>query len=259
MTFELSAPAARRIAVREIAPAEVPGHSFRIVADAAATGGAYSVTEAISPAGAGVPFHVHDRSVECFYVLDGRYRLTVGGEHHEAGPGDFLLVPRGAPHGFDVLEGEARALVLFAPAGFEEVFRRMPGIFGTPGEPGPLWDQANRAADTRLLDGPGPGPAAVTRAALGPGAGTAPLADPSATESGFDIALRRDTHPGVPWSPGGSLTAVYVLSGRYRIELPGQTLNAGAGDYIALPRATASSRLVALAPDSRALLLSLAD
>ena len=126
MSFDLSAPGAHLLAARDVGAAEVPGHSFRVVADGVGTGGAYSLTEATSPAGAGVPFHVHDRAVECFYVLDGRYRLTVSGAEHEAGPGDFLLIPRGAPHGFEVLEGEARALVLFAPAGFEQVFRRMP-------------------------------------------------------------------------------------------------------------------------------------
>ena len=259
MTFDLSAPDARRIAARDVAPAEIPGHRFHIVADAAATGGAYSVTEAASPAGAAVPFHVHDRAVESFYVLDGRYRLTVSGEDHEVGPGGFLLVPRGASHGFEVLEGAARAVVLFAPAGFEEVFRRMPEIFGTPGEPGPLWEEANRAADTRLLDGPGPGPAAVTSAALAPAAATAPLAGPRSTETGLGIALRYDTRAGAAWSPDGTLTAVCVLSGRYRVELPDQTLHADAGDYLSLPRKTASPRIVALVPGSRALLLSLTD
>jgi quercetin dioxygenase-like cupin family protein len=231
------------------------------VAEGSGTGGAYSLTEATSPAGAAVPFHVHDRAVECFYVLDGRYRLSVSGREHEAGPGDFLLVPRGAAHGFEVLEGEARALVLFAPAGFEEVFRRMPEIFGTPGDPGPLWEQANLAAHTRLLDGPGPGPAAVTRTAVAPLAGTARLAGPDATGTGLDITIRHDPRAGAVWSPAGSVTALCVLSGRYRFELPDQTLTAGAGDYISLPprAGTVPPQVLSLAPDSRALLLSLAD
>jgi len=259
MTFDLRASAARLIAARDVVAAEAPGHSFRVVADGSGTGGAYSLTEATSPAGAGVPFHAHDSAVECFYVLDGRYRLTVSGARHEAGPGDFLLIPRGAPHGFEVLEGEARALVLFAPAGFEEVFRRMPEIFGTPGEPGPVWEQANRRAETRLLDGPGPGPAALARAAVAPSAGITGLAGPDATATGLDIGVRHDPHTGAAWSPGRTVTAVCVLRGRYRLELPDQTLTAGAGDYVCLPRETVPPRVVALAPDSRALVLSLTD
>ena len=258
MTFHPSAPGVRLIAALDVEAAEAPGHSFRVVADGAGTGGAYSLTEATSPAGAGVPFHAHDRAVECFYVLDGRYRLTVSGTRHEAGPGDFVLVPRGAPHGFEVLEGEARALVLFAPAGFEEVFRRMPEIFGTPGEPGPVWEEANRAADTRLLDGPGPGPAALVRGVGTASGGTSRLAGPNATVTGLDIAVRYDPNSGAAWSPDGSATAVCVLAGRYLLVLPGQTLTAGPGDYVCLPRGAVPPWIVALAPDSRALVLSLA-
>jgi quercetin dioxygenase-like cupin family protein len=257
MSFDLSAQGTRLIAARDVDPARAPGHSFRVVADGAVTGGAYSLTEATSPAGAGVPFHAHDRAVECFYVLDGRYRLTVSGAEHEAGPGDFLLIPRGAPHGFKVLEGEARALVLFAPAGFEEVFRRMPEIFGTPGEPGPVWEQANRNAGTRLLGGRGYGPAALVRGAVTPAAGISRLAGSNATATGLDITLRHDPGAGAAWSAEPTVATVCVLAGRYRLELPDQTLTAEAGDYIFLPRAAVPPRVAALAPDSRALLLSM--
>lgn len=125
------------VAARDVTPAVVPGHSFRIVARGADTSGAYSVTEATSPLGAGVPVHAHDGTVECFYVLGGRYRFTVSGRTDEVGAGGFALIPRGASHRFEVADGEARAVVLFVPAGFEEVFRRMPAIFGTPASPAP--------------------------------------------------------------------------------------------------------------------------
>src|ERR1700722_16664740 len=87
VTFDPSAPGPQLVAPRDVdpAPAPAPGHCFRVVADGAGTGGAYILTEATSPAGAGVPFHAHDHAVECFYVLDGRYRLTVSGAEHEAG------------------------------------------------------------------------------------------------------------------------------------------------------------------------------
>ena len=156
MTFESTAPAMWVAAARDIPPVAVPDHSFRIVADAASTGGAYSLTEATSPGGAGVPPHAHDNAVECFYVLNGTYRLTVSGATHETGPGGFVLVPRGAPHQFEVLsEDGGRAVVVFAPAGFESVFRWMPSVFGVPGEPGPIWSWFNAQHGTRLLDAPG--------------------------------------------------------------------------------------------------------
>ena len=263
MSFDLSAPSGHLVAARDTEPAAVPGHSFRIVADAAGTGGAFSLTEAVSPAGAAVGWHAHDAAVECFYVLEGVYRMNVGGAVHEAGPGDFTLIPRSSPHGFEVVEGEARAVVLFAPAGFETVFRRMPEIFGTPGEPGgPVWDAANRQAATRLLDGPGPGPAALVRPAAAASDAKTTLAETSATGTGLDIALRKDAQAFSAWTPGPDTAAVCVLRGRYRFELPELTLTAGEGEYLALPgdaTAAATVRAVALTPDSRALVLSLVD
>ena len=255
---ELSGPAGWLVATRDVEPAVVPGHSFRVVADGSLTAGAFSLTEAESPKGAGVPPHAHDRSVECFYVLDGAYRLTVSGASHEAGPGGFVLVPRGAPHQFEVVEGPARALVLFAPAGFEEVFRQMPAIFGSPGEPGPVWARANTRAATRLLDGPGPGPDALVRSPGGRQAAPVTLADRAATGTGLRITLRDGDPLGARWAPGPSATAVYVLAGRYRFDLPGASTVVSADEYLALPLET-PARALALSADSRALVLHLGD
>ncbi|MHA6763783.1 cupin domain-containing protein [Streptacidiphilus sp. PAMC 29251] len=285
---DLPGAGGRVVAARDLRPAVVPGHSFRVLADAAGadgalgTGGAFSLTEAESPKGAGVPPHAHDGSVECFYVQDGAYRLTVSGTSHELGPGGFLLVPRGASHQFEVLEGQAAALVLFAPAGFEEVFRQMPEVFGTPGEPGPLWGEVNARADTRLLhsdvhDDAGAGPAALVRPG-GAADAAAPrsltLADSAATGTELRIRLRDGDSAGIEWTPGASATAVYVLAGRYRFDLPGGELEVGAGEYLALPGvagaggvagaagapgATGVTRARALVAGSRALLLHLGD
>ena len=257
MTFGLPEASGHVIAARDISPAEVPGHAFRILADGAGTGGAFSLTEAQSPKGATVGCHAHDEAVECFYVLDGTYRLTVSDASYELGPGGFLLVPRGAPHHFEVLDGQARALVLFAPAGFEEVFRRMPGIFGTPGEPGPLWAEVNERARTRLLDGSAPGPAALVHPGDGPAAdAAATLADTTATRTALRILLRDDDSAGASWAAAPSTTAVYVLAGRYRFDLPGAQLAVEEGEYLTLTRPS-EARALALTDGSRALVLSL--
>jgi quercetin dioxygenase-like cupin family protein len=191
--------------------------------------------------------------------------MNVGGAVHEAGPGDFTLIPRSSPHGFEVVEGEARAVVLFAPAGFETVFRRMPEIFGTPGEPG------GPGVGTSQPAGPSPacstGRGRVPRPSLAalPGALDAKisrLADANATGTGLDIALRKDAQAFSAWTPGPDTAAVCVLRGRYRFELPELTLTAGEGEYLALPSAATAAttaRAVALTPDSRALVLRLVD
>ncbi|MFD5075108.1 cupin domain-containing protein [Streptomyces sp. NPDC058371] len=260
MTFGPPEASGRVIAARDIDPVTVPGHAFRILTDGSGTGGAFSLTEAESPKGAMVGCHAHDETVECFYVLDGRYRLTVSGDTHELCAGGFLLVPRGAPHRFEVTEGPARALVLFAPAGFEEVFRRMPEIFGTPGEPGPLWEHVNSQARTRLLGSTGPGPAALvragTRAGSGPPGAPLTLADSTATRTSLRILLRDGDSAGATWTPGPSATAVYVLAGRYRFDLPEAGPTVGEGEYLALTP-TPDARAVALTDGGRTLVLEL--
>jgi len=231
----------RVVASRDLTPAEVPGHSFRIIADARNTDGAYSLTEAISPVGAMVPPHAHDNAIECFYVMSGTYRMTVSGQVHEAEPGGFVLVPRGSPHTFEVVGAEpARAAVLFAPAGFESVFRAMPEIFGIPGEPGPLWKAINAQYDTRLL-GPGDDigrPVVVAS----PGSG-GQLAGPPETETALSIGLRQDPDPGRLWTvePG---TAVWIMDGRYRFDVPECSYAVRAGEFIELKQGARARALV---------------
>jgi len=244
----------RVIAARDIPPAQVPGHSFRIVADGASTGGAFSLTEATSPAGATVGPHAHDTAVECFYVAEGSYLITVSGTKHEITPGGFALVPRGAPHQFEVTGDQAgRAVVMFAPAGFESVFGKMPEIFGTPGEPGPLWQRLNEDFATRLLPESHStrGPAALVSPG---GCDTTVLAGPAATSTGLTIGLRSDPRPGSAWILPSPVSAVWIVSGGYRFEAPAGAAEAGEGEYLWLHEA-APRRATSLRPDSQALYL----
>jgi len=236
MTFQAGRITAGRAAwfvasTADVTPAELPGHSFRILADGGRTGGAFSLTEATSPRGATVGWHAHDASVECFYVVEGRYRVTVSGVGRHLGPGDFALVPRAAPHGFEVVEGDARAVVLFAPAGFEEVFRKMPEIFGTPGEPGPIFEAANRAVATRLLENCGPGPAALVRPANS--SAETVLAEPLDTRAQLRVVLRRDDAAGDPWRFEPLTTTLYTVSGGYQVDLPGRSVTLRPGQLLA--------------------------
>jgi quercetin dioxygenase-like cupin family protein len=237
----------RVVSAASVAEAAVPGHAFRVLADAGSTGGRYSLTEAASPVGAGVPPHIHRSAVECFYVLDGAYRLTVSGQAHEAGPGGFLLVPQGAAHQFEVTGGPlARALVIFSPAGFEQCFRAMPEIFGTPGEPGPLWERANRDQDTTLLAPGTPhpaGPAAVTAAAGQPGS-VALLAGPAQTPAGLAVIVRRLPRGHAWLADQGS--AAWVLTGALRVEGAAGDVTARTGQLVTLGCAALPTRVVAL-------------
>lgn len=74
-------------------------------------GGALSILEETIPAGVGPPLHIHHVEDEHFLVLEGRIRFRCDGAELEAGPGDGVLIPAGAPHSFQGLAPTSRALV----------------------------------------------------------------------------------------------------------------------------------------------------
>ena len=46
-----------------------------------------------------VPLHKHLRHTETIYILDGTGLMRLGDEEFVVGPGDFIKVPEGTPHG----------------------------------------------------------------------------------------------------------------------------------------------------------------
>jgi len=104
------------------------GSVMAFKAVAAQTGGDFSLMERTLPPGGRKPSaHRHVNCSEAFFVLDGPIAFTLDGRDLTGGPGDFLLVPRGAAHTFGNAGTEtARLLVLHAPAMdayFEELHR----------------------------------------------------------------------------------------------------------------------------------------
>ena len=94
------------------------GSVMAFKAVAADTGNDFSLMERTLPPHGRRPLpHRHATCSEAFYVLDGTVTFTIDEAELHGGPGDFLLVPRGAAHTFGNASGEAaRLLVLHAPA-----------------------------------------------------------------------------------------------------------------------------------------------
>lgn len=101
----------------------------------AALGSSNSIFEVVVPAGFDVGAHVHTRSQEFFYVLEGELDLLAfepaqrtqdgwhdwkspGGDHVvRAGKGSCMFVPAGIPHAFrNVTDEPARMLFLSFPS-----------------------------------------------------------------------------------------------------------------------------------------------
>ena len=98
------------------------GSTYTTKTDGDDTAGAYSLVEE-DFWGDSTPLHAHTSAEEAFYVLSGRAAVWLDGAETQAGPGSFLVVPRGAPHALKRLSDEpVRMLTLVSPAGLQRFF-----------------------------------------------------------------------------------------------------------------------------------------
>jgi quercetin 2,3-dioxygenase len=88
----------------------------------AESGGALGMTVTEGPRGEALPLHVHRATYEGIYCLEGRMRVTAGGEEHLLTRGDFVSIPPGIEHTC-ALEGHlTRYVSMYGPAGPERFF-----------------------------------------------------------------------------------------------------------------------------------------
>lgn len=96
--------------------------------------------------GSGPPRHVHAEHDELWYVLEGRFTFALGTREFQAGPGEFVVGPRGVPHTFRAETARSRLLTIHTPGGFERFFVRagmpatalVPPPAAEPGSPSEL-------------------------------------------------------------------------------------------------------------------------
>jgi quercetin dioxygenase-like cupin family protein len=93
-----------------------------LAAGEATTGRSFSLTEFAGDAGPWTVPHLHRHMEESFFVLDGTFTFGVGEDEIEAGPGTYVLVPRGTRHVLAAGAGGGRCLVLMVPGGQEDMF-----------------------------------------------------------------------------------------------------------------------------------------
>lgn len=90
------------------------------------TDGRYALADVVIPkAGGEPPPHTHTREDESYYILEGEFTFHVGGRSVEAGPGDYVWLPRGIEHGFELHAERGRALITMTPADAEGFFKRL--------------------------------------------------------------------------------------------------------------------------------------
>lgn len=93
-------------------------HTFKVGGDD--TNGAFTVAELTAGPELGPPPHIHHKSDESFYILEGTFDFSLAGRAFSAGAGAFVYLPKGVVHTHRAGGGvSARALVLQSPAGVE--------------------------------------------------------------------------------------------------------------------------------------------
>ena len=112
-----------------------------LAAGEATTNRAFTLAEFSGGKGPWTVPHIHRAMEESFFVLDGEFTFAVGEEKIPAGPGTYVLVPRGTRHGFTAGTGGGRFLVLMVPGGLEEMFFELGDL-----PPDSITDPAVRAA-----------------------------------------------------------------------------------------------------------------
>jgi quercetin dioxygenase-like cupin family protein len=89
------------------------------------------------PPGSNVPPpHSHTNNEEIVYVLEGRFRYSVGSDARDLGPGETMRTPKGSVHGFsNPFEGVARALITMAPDIGPKYFEEVASVVNAGGPP----------------------------------------------------------------------------------------------------------------------------
>lgn len=113
----------------------IPGALFHFLAGGQQTNNSFSLIYIEVYKGNEPPAHTHQREDESYYILEGAIRFWIGDKVIDAKAGDFVHLPKGIPHKFEVRSDYVRELMWISPSGLEKWF----------------WDNSVPAADMRPL------------------------------------------------------------------------------------------------------------
>jgi quercetin dioxygenase-like cupin family protein len=99
-----------------------------LAAGEATTSRAFTLAEFTGGQGSWTVPHIHRETQESFFVLDGTFTFAVGEQEIAAGPGSYVLVPRGTRHEITAGAEGGRLLTLMVPGGLEEMFIELAGL-----------------------------------------------------------------------------------------------------------------------------------
>jgi len=142
-------PQATIIKPEQALPIKPFGLDMKVLLTTEATGGAISVIVGRHKPGEGPPDHVHFTQEEVFFILEGTYELTVGGQTATAGPGTIVFIPRSVVHRFKNV-GDTTACMLdwSLPGGQDRYFKAISDLAADDGFTSEKATEINRKFDT---------------------------------------------------------------------------------------------------------------
>jgi len=126
------------------------GTTVEVLVDSRDTDGAWSLISFTAPGlfrGSGA--HHHEQTTETFYVLSGRLRFRLNGEHREYGAGSVVVVPPGLVHAVsNPYDEPVRVLIHCTPGGFEGYYREVADLAARA----PTWPPIDLSALSHLAE-----------------------------------------------------------------------------------------------------------
>ena len=112
-----------------------PDEHFVWKATGATTNDVLDICELTALPHAGPPTHIHWRTDECFYILEGTFMIEAGDRRIIAPAGAFVFVPRGMAHAWHNISTEpGRMLLTFTPGGAKRYFEDLAPLLDGPVE-----------------------------------------------------------------------------------------------------------------------------
>jgi len=129
------------------------GTTYKVLSKSV-NGSAAIVEHSLEAKSIGAPMHKHTHEDEISYVLEGRLSVIQNGKVETAGPGQYIVKPRGIFHTFwNAGEERIRFVEVITPGNFESYFAEI-APFLLPGQPPELYKLRETAVKYGLIVDP---------------------------------------------------------------------------------------------------------
>ena len=128
------------------------GLDVKVLLSTEATGGAISVLMGRIKPGEGPGDHVHFNQEEIFFIVEGTFELTVGGQTSTAGPGTIVFIPRNVVHRFKNVGNTTGCMLDWTlPGGQDHYFKAISDLAASGDFTPEKVMEINKRHDTKFL------------------------------------------------------------------------------------------------------------